>query len=138
VQIRLCDEDREHFKVDTEWVEWDPLNVCVADLDEMAERFGFLPMDWPEPFFGALTLEQAGNPDAKPVPPRWQLHAAAWMALRQAGLDVSWEDAGRVRLLKARSRPSPGKDSDRSPDSDTSTTPPSASSSTSARKKSAA
>jgi hypothetical protein len=107
--IRLCDADRERFGCE-EWLDFDVRDVTVADLGELAERHGFDPYDWPEPFFGALTLDQAGDPDAKPRPPRWQGHAAVWMALRQNGCDVSWADAGTARIGRARSRPGPGKD----------------------------
>lgn len=99
--IRLCDGDRERFGCD-EWLEFSPLAISVADMEELSDRFGFDPEDWPEPFIGQLTLEQAGNPDAKPKPPRWRNHAVAWMLLRQNGHDVSWEEAGAVRLHLAK------------------------------------
>jgi hypothetical protein len=129
VQIRLCDKDRERFKVD-EWLEADWLDISIVDLEELSVRFGFDPDDWPEPFVGALTLEQAGNPDAKPKPPRWQPQAAVWMLLRQNGVDASWDDAGSAHWLKIQTRRDPGKDPAPSPSSETSTTTPSASSST--------
>ncbi|HEX6872408.1 MAG TPA: hypothetical protein VF163_15030 [Micromonosporaceae bacterium] len=128
MQIRLCDTDRERFNVD-EWLEFDPLDISVADLDELGARFGFDPFDdddpWPVPFYGSLTLEQAGNPDAKPKPPKWQRRAVAWMVLRQAGCDVSWEESGKVRIMRMQLRESPGKEPTRS---DPSTTTPSESS----------
>lgn len=131
MSIRLCDEDRERFGCE-EWLDFDVRDISVADLGELSERFDFDPYDWPEPFFGALTLEQAGNPDAKPKPPRWQGQATVWMLLRQNGCDVSWDGAGAARIGRARSRPSPGKDDpeqDPSETSESSTTAPSPSSS---------
>ena len=132
MRIRLCDVDREKFGCD-EWLDLDPLDITVADIEELCGRFGFDPHDWPEPFFGALTLDQAGDPGARPKPPPWQQWAAVWMALRQAGLDVSWDQAGQARPWKARVRPGPGKDDpdpDLSASSGPSTTTPSGKSST--------
>lgn len=138
MQIRLCDEDRKAFGVDEEWLDFDLVDISVDDLDLLAERYNFDPMDWPTPFLGELTFEQAGDENATPKPPRWQSRVAPWMLLRQAGKDVSLEDAGKVRWFKRRQREGPGKEiPDPSPDSEVSTTPPSASSSTSPRKRSA-
>jgi hypothetical protein len=129
MQIRLCDADRERYGCD-EWLELDVYDVTVADLGELSQRFGFDPMDWPEPFFGSITLDQAGDPDAQPKPPWWAAHAAVWMTLRQAGCDVSWEQAGKARIGKAKQRQGPGKDGpDPSTGSGSSTTAPSPSSS---------
>jgi hypothetical protein len=126
-EFRLSDKDRERFGVD-EWIGWDPWAISVGDLDELAERFSFDSDEWPEPLFGTLTIEQAGEPDAKPTPPRWQRRAAIWMALRQADLDVSWDDTAKLQHLKVLSRRAeePGKDD---PATGASTTPPSGTSS---------
>lgn len=128
-QMRLCDEDRKRFGIDEEWVEFDPLDVSVNDLDMLAERYGFDPMDWPVPFRGELSFEQAGDPNAVPNPPPWQSRVGAWMLLRQAGKDVTLEEAGEVRWFKVRTRPSPGKEPDLSASPEASTTAPSPSSS---------
>ena len=133
--IRLCDKDRERFGC-AEWLDWSPSAVSVADLEWLSDKFGFDPDDWPTPLVGELTLEQAGDPDAKPKPPRWRNRAWAWMLLRQNGHMVTWEEAGEVRFLLARTKTEPveesGKgeaDTEPSPPSEASTTPPSPSSS---------
>ena len=122
-EIRLDDKDRERLGCD-EWLPWDLWAVTIGDLDELAERFNFDPDDWPTPFFGELTLEQAGDPDAKPKAPKWQFRAGIWLALRQAGVEVSWADMAKVRHLKARTRRTeePGKED---PATEPSTTQPS-------------
>lgn len=135
MQLRLCDEDRRHFGC-PEWIEFDLRNICVADLEELSERFGFDPDDWPDPLRGQLTLEQAGDPEAKPKPPRWRDRAIAWMALRQNGFPVSWDEAGAAHVLLMAKRDDEveaprGKDSTPetpSPNSDPSTTTPSSTS----------
>lgn len=114
MRFSLCEEDRLHFGA-PEWLTFDPRNISINDLEELSDRFGFDPVEWPAPFYGELTLEQAGDPDAEPKPPRWRNHALAWMLLRQGGLDVSWEDAGSMRIFRTRREtevePEPGKDS---------------------------
>lgn len=103
MEFQLCPEDRALFGCG-EWLPCDIRAISVADLEELSERFAFDPEDWPEPFSGQLTLEQAGDPDAKPKPPRWRNRALIWMILRQNGCDVSWEDVGKARayLIQAR------------------------------------
>jgi len=103
VEIRLCEEDQKHFGC-PEWLDFDLRNVTVADMEELSERFGFDPDDWPEPFYGQLTLEQAGDPDAKPKPPRWQGRAVAWLALRQNGFPVLWDEAGAAHYMLIQTR----------------------------------
>lgn len=132
---RLCDEDRERFGC-AEWLPYSALNVNVADLEDLSERFDFDPSEWPTPLFGELTLEQAGDPDAKPVPPRWQMRAVVWQILRQNGHQISWEDAGLAHVGLMRVRREEGKDPEPSPGSEPSTTRPSGSSSTSKRPRS--
>ncbi len=125
MKIRLCDKDRELFGCD-EWLEWSVLDISINDLDELAGRFGFDVEDWPDPFYGQLTLEQAGVEGAKPKPPPWRPLAMVWMLLRQNGINVSWEDAGRARpmLMRTDASPdaSPGKAPAPSPPSESSTT----------------
>lgn len=136
--ISLGDKDRERFNVE-EWLEFHPVDISIADLDEISERFGFDYTEWPEPFWGEIPFEQAGNPEAERATPRWQIQAAAWMALRQNAATVSWEDAGTVRIGRMRWRnenpndESPGKDNEAtlakaSPTPDASTTTPSSTS----------
>lgn len=109
MEFRLRDEDRERLG-GPEWLPWSPMAVTINDLDELVDRFDFDPDDWPTPFFGELTLEQAGDPEAQPKSPRWQRRAAVWMALRQNGIDVSWDDVGTVRIFQVESRVGePGK-----------------------------
>lgn len=101
MRVRLCDADRTAFGVVAEWVELDVEAVTCAEMEELAGRFGFEPAEWPAPLFGAATLAGLADP-AGLRPPRWQSWATAWLLLRQAGVDASWEDAGRVRYFKAR------------------------------------
>jgi hypothetical protein len=135
LRFQLCEEDRTHFQA-PEWLEFDPRNITVGELEELAARYGFDAMEWPAPFYGELTLEQAGDPDATPKPPPWRNRALAWMLLRQNGLDVSWEDSGAMHLFLMVREPEPeveaGKDSTETPTSeasDVSTTGPSGTSS---------
>jgi hypothetical protein len=136
MRFRLCEEDRKRFGV-AEWLTFDLRAISVADLEELSERCGFDPTDWPEPWLGQLTLEQAGDPDARPKPPRWHDRASAWMLLRQNGCAASWDDAGTVRMFLVDFRgdeiapASPGKGDTQetpSPDSEASTTTPSSTS----------
>jgi len=140
VRVRLGDEDRQRFSM-PEWCTFDLRNISLAELGELSERFGFDPNDWPDPWVGELTLDQAGDPDAKPIPPPWRNQALMWMVLRQNGADVSWDDAAQTRPLMATWEPDPeperGKDDTAAPASPklaTSTTPPS-STSTRSRKR---
>jgi hypothetical protein len=135
VKIRVCDEDRELFGCD-EWLEFTPLNISLDALDELAQRFDFDPGEWPEPFYGQLTLEQAGVEGAKPKSPPWRARATVWMLLRQNGFPVSWEDVGKSHPYLARTDASLGKAEDPSPPSEPSTTPRSRTSSRATRKKS--
>ena len=132
--IRFPDEDRERWSL-PEWVDWDPLDIALVDLEELSERFEFELIDWPEVFYGRIPFEQAGREDAQRVAPKWQARAAMWMALHRAGVQASWEDAGTIRLGRTFSRQdeSPGKapETDEKPSdpSGASTTPPSETSS---------
>jgi hypothetical protein len=134
MRFQLCEQDRAHFGA-PEWLEFDLRNLSVADMTFLSERFGFDPDDWPTPFMGELTLEQAGDPDAVPKPPRWRNHALCWMLLRQNGVKATWDDAAEVHYMLIRSDgsddaepdESPGKEDRTTPSdpSDASTTPPS-------------
>lgn len=108
--VSFGEKDRARWDL-PEWLEFDPRDISVVDLCELSDRFGFDMRDWPTVLFGELTLEQAGDPDAKPVPPKWQNQAVAWMALRQNGRMVSWDEAGEARTSWFRFRfPESGKD----------------------------
>lgn len=99
--------------------------IAIADLDELAARFEFDPEDWPHPLVGEVAFEDAGNPDAKPKKPRWQKRAAVWIAVRNSGVEITWEQAGRVQALKTvylADEVEPGKDEAPSPSSEPSTT----------------
>jgi hypothetical protein len=113
--ISFGDKDRERWGLAEEWVEFDPSDITVVDLQELSDRFGFDYYDWPEPLFGEIPFEQAGSPDAKRVRPLWHVQALVWMALRQNDIPVAWEDAGTARSgrlrLRAAEPESPGKDS---------------------------
>lgn len=124
-------------------LDWNPLDITVEDLEELSERFGFDPSDWPVPLNGELTLEQAGDPDAVPKPPKWRNRALIWTTLRQNGIDVSWERAGKGHFYLWRrvadDEVTPGKDStEETPSlpSDVSTTRRSTTSTGSRRRKS--
>jgi hypothetical protein len=124
-------------------LEWNVVDITVEDLEWLSERFGFDPSDWPTPLNGELTLEQAGDPDARPKPPPWRPRALIWTTLRQNGIDVSWERAGKGHFYLWRpvvdESVSPGKDSTEetpSPASAASTTPRSRTSTGSRRRKS--
>lgn len=93
--FRLGDTDRAKFALD-DWLDYDVRRISVADLEELSERYDFDPTDWPDPLLGALTLEQAGDPDAKAKPPRWRNRAIVWMLLRQNGVQATWEQAGEA------------------------------------------
>lgn len=129
-KVRLCDEDRERFSL-PEWCEFDLRNISLADMDELSARYEFDPDDWPEPFLGQLTLEQAGDPDAVAKPPRWRNHAFCWMLLRQNGVRASWDEAAEVHYMLVQTKvdepESPGKEDTGtpSPASEGSTTQPS-------------
>ena len=101
MRLSLCEEDRVRFSL-PEWLEFDLRNISVADMDELSDRYGFDPDDWPAPFLGELTLEQAGDPDAVPKPRRWRNHALCWMLLRQAGVPASWDEAATVKYMMIR------------------------------------
>lgn len=134
-QVRFGEHDRQRWGLDDEWLDFDPNDISVADLGELGDRFDFEAPDWPEVFFGQLTLDQAGDPNAVPKAPRWQRHAFVWMTLRQNGHPVSWDEAGEARIgrMALRQAPSPGKEpeAETSPSepSEPSTTPPSSTSS---------
>lgn len=129
MRVRLGDEDRKRYEL-PEWCGFDLRDITLVDLNELSERFGFDPNDWPDPFMGEITLDQAGDPDAKPKPPPWRNQALMWMILRQNGCDVTWEQAAHTKPMMAiwESDPEPerGKDSTAEPASPklaTSTTP---------------
>lgn len=106
MRFQICEADQKLFGA-AELLEFDIRAISINDLDELATRFGFDPDAWPDPFIGELTLDQAGVPDAQPKPPTWQIRSMVWMALRQNGITVSWEDAGQARPLLWKRLPDP-------------------------------
>lgn len=118
-EVQFGEKDRQRWDL-PEFLEFDPRDIATADLEELSERFAFDMNDWPVVLFGELTLEQAGDPNAVPVPPRWQTRALVWMCLRQNGRMVSWDEAGEARSTwlrfksagKAPSSPDTSKPSD--------------------------
>lgn len=113
--ISLGEKDRARLGVVDEWLEFHPGDITIRDLGELADRFDFDHMDWPEPFFGEVPFDRAGGPDARPVAPRWQLQATVWMGLRQNNFPVSWDElgdvqAGWVRIRAEKPGESSGKD----------------------------
>ncbi len=141
---RLSPADRERFGCQEWLADVNSLAISVADLEELSERFDFNPSDWPAPFVGEITLEQAGDPDAVAAPPRWQGRALFWMLLHQNGHPVSWDEAGTVQVGLAEYRPvevvaegkAPSRRSTGSRRSASSTTPRSSKSSGSPKSKS--
>lgn len=116
--FRLGDKDRARYGL-PEWIDYSPYSITLADIQELSERFDFDATDWPDPYLGQITLEQAGDPDAKAKPPKWRNWAWAWMLLRQNGVDASWADAGTVFFYEIQFKPAdaaapsdvePGKD----------------------------
>jgi len=130
IRVHLGEKDRERWGC-AEALELDLMDTSIADVSELSERFGFEPDDWPDAMIGDIPFEQAGSPDARPVQPRWQKHAAVWLALHQAGHDATWDDVGKVSFLRAGysfdGKEDPGKEEGESPSptSDDSGTPPS-------------
>lgn len=127
MEVRLGEKDRNRFGC-TEVLDLDLTDISIADLEELSERFKFDPFDWPIPIQGEVPFEQAGNPDAERERPRWQIHACVWIALHQAGHDVSWAEAGTVAAMKVgfgKPEEVEGKAESPSPTSDGSGTPPS-------------
>jgi hypothetical protein len=110
MRFQLCEQDRERFGVG-EWLDFDLRAISLKDMTWLSEKFGFDPEDWPNPWLGELTLDQAGDPDAVPKPPRWRNQAMCWMLLRQNGVDASWDDAAEVHYLLIRMEPDPEPES---------------------------
>jgi hypothetical protein len=130
VRLRLDPRDAERLGCEPV-IKFVMGDVTVAEVEELSDRFEFDPYDWPHPFLGEIAFEDAGNPDAKAKAPRWQQRAVVWLTLRQAGLEVSWEQAGGVRAQTLGflvDEEEPGKDPEPSPESEGSTTQPSESS----------
>lgn len=126
MRLRLSEKDAERLGCE-QILPFDTSEVSVGDVEELAERFGFDPYDWPQPFLGEIALENAGE-GAEPTPPKWQRRAVVWLALRQADRDVTWDVAGSVKVAGvAYLDDEPGKD-DASGESEPSTTMPSKSS----------
>ena len=136
MRFQIGEADQKEFDA-PEWLDFDLRAISAGDLEELSDRFGFDPMDWPDPWIGEIALEDAGD-GAVPKPPKWRNRALAWMLLRQNGIDVSWEEAGKARVFLMRRDPAelaaeaadetPGKDDTEetpSDPSDASTTPPS-------------
>jgi len=131
-KYRLGDEDRARLG-GPEWLVLDLLGATLDDVTELSDRFVFDMEDWPEPLFGRE------GADGKRKAPKWRMQAALWMALRQAGVAATWEDVGKVAILRVRVRddeagkapPDPSASSGSTPpeSSETSTTPPSSTSS---------
>lgn len=131
MRLRLNEQDAERLGCE-QVLTFETALVSVADVGELADRYDFDPYDWPHPLFGEIAFADAGNPDAKPKPPRWQQHAVVWLTLRQNGHAVSWDAAGTVsamRLAFLADEEAPGKDEEPSTESEASTTPPSENSS---------
>ena len=123
-QYRLGDADRERLGC-PEWITLDLLDVSIDDVSELSDRFLFDLEDWPEPLVGP----KGENGERKT--PTWQFHASVWMALHLAGTFASWDDVGKVAILRVQSRDDdPGKAPDPESGSSGSTPPESSGSST--------
>lgn len=137
-RVHLSEKDQQRLGCGPA-LELDLLEISITDLGDLSERLEFEPEDWPDVMIGEIPFEQAGSPDARAVPPKWQKQAAVWLALHQNGHDITWEQAGQVAALRVRyTSDAPGKDEPESPSptSGDSGTPPSATSSARRRRKS--
>ncbi len=91
-RFKLGAEDHERLGCPDEWLDVDPLAISIADLEELSERCGFEPSEWPRPLVASPR-------------PRWSGRVTVWLALRQRGIAVSWDEAGSVRAFAMRSEP---------------------------------
>jgi hypothetical protein len=133
---RLGDADRERLGCP----EWLPVSLADCTLDDityLSDRFVFELEDWPEVLLGDIPFEAAGTPEAesKRKPPKWGIQALLWLALHQADVPVTWEQVGKLQVLKVQRRlddEEPGKQTaapaESDPTSGPSTTPPSSTS----------
>jgi hypothetical protein len=134
VQIRLGDGDRARLDC-KEWLDIDFLDTTVEDLEIICAETGIDIDDWPACLNPKVPFTVMPEANARRRSPAWRNRVVIWLALRQAGHDVTWAEAGRVRTLQIqlRSVPEPPKDgadpepSD-SPNSDSDTTRSSATS----------
>lgn len=125
VSYRLGDADRERLDA-PEWLPLDLLSCTLDDVTELSDQHGFELEDWPDVILGPT--------DGKP--PKWAFKAVLWLALHQNGVAATWDDVGRIEVLRVTRRrdDDQGKDpasgeSPPPPTPATSTTPPSSTSS---------
>lgn len=127
MRLRLDEDDAKKLGCEN-ILPLDLAAIALADLEELAERYDFDPEDWPHPLVGEVAFEDAGNPEAKRKKPRWQKQAAVWIAVRASGVDVTWEQVGKVQAMKTlylADEEEPGKDESPSETLGPSTTGPS-------------
>lgn len=103
LQVRLGDKDRAEFGCD-EWLGLDWMDVTVEELETVCAETGIDTADWPEVMVPKIPFEDVGKPDAKERQPAWFARVVVWLALRQSGLDVTWAQAGKVRVTQIKMR----------------------------------
>jgi hypothetical protein len=135
MRFQLCEADQKRFGLG-EWLSFDLRAITLKDMTWLSDKFGFDPEDWPNPWLGELTLEQAGDPDAVPKPPKWRNQAMCWMLLRQNGVDASWDDAAEVHDLLIRTEREPSDPEPESPGKEPTPANPSAPSAASTTRRS--
>lgn len=116
---RLGEKDRERLGAH-DWLPFDLLDATLDDITELSDRFGFELADWPNPFFGQVPLEAMGSADANDhrKAPSWQIHAGVWLALHAGGIPTTWDEVGRLAILRIeyrRDEEPVGKDEPSSP-----------------------
>lgn len=135
--FRLGDDDRERLDC-PEWLSLSLADCTLEDITYLSDRFVFDLEDWPEVLRGEVPFEYAGSPDAddKRRAPKWSIQALLWLALHQSGCDASWEQVGKLQVMKVQRRSEPddeGKDqaapAGPDPTPEVSMTPPSSTSS---------
>lgn len=98
---RFGDKDRERLGC-PEWLPFDLLDASLADVTELAERFGFSIAEWPDPILGPVDMATVGVEGQLPARkhPEWSTQATVWLILRTNGCQVTWDDAARVAFMR--------------------------------------
>lgn len=83
IRIRLGDQDRERYGV-PEWIEYDPNRPTLAEVRAVREQTSFK---------GWVELEK--NLDSADLDDRFAAAGVIyWLAVRRAGVEVTWADFG--------------------------------------------
>jgi hypothetical protein len=109
--------------------------VTVDELEVICDKTGIDIDDWPDAIFPQVPFTTIPDPNARKRSPAWRNRVVVWLALHQAGHEVTWDEAGKVRTLlieiRAVSDPKddgPDPEPSASPNSGTTTTRSSATS----------